>query len=89
MPRYFFHISHTGRRVEDQEGADFDALEAAQEEAAASLRDLIAAALKSGKPSTLEAIDVVDNEGSILATVDLIEATEPVFGFRKRLASGR
>jgi hypothetical protein len=88
MPRYFFHISHAGRRVEDQEGSDFDALEAARKEAAASLRDLIAAALRSGAPSTLIAIDVADNEGSILATIDLIEAMEPVFGF-KRLASGK
>jgi hypothetical protein len=88
MPRYFFHISHTGRRVEDPEGSDFDALEAARKEAAASLRDLMAAALRSGGRSTLVAIDVADNEGSILTTIDLIEAMEPVFRFNG-LASGR
>jgi hypothetical protein len=89
MPHYFFHINHTHRRVEDPEGADFEFLEAAHQEAAAALRELIAAALKDGEPSTLEAIDVADHEGSVLATVDLLDATEPIFNFRTHLASGR
>jgi hypothetical protein len=87
MPRYFFHISHRDRRVEDPEGADFDVLDAAEQEAAATLRELIAAALVAGKPSTLEAIDVADNEGSTLSTIDLIDATEPVFSFTRHIAS--
>jgi hypothetical protein len=89
MPHYFFHINHTHQRVEDPEGADFEFLEVAHQEAAAALRDLIAAALKDGKPSTLEAIDVADHEGSVLATVHLLDATEPIFNFRRHLASGR
>jgi hypothetical protein len=88
MPRYFFHISHADRRVEDPEGADFDVLDAAEQEAAATLRELIAAALLAGRPSTLEAIDVADNSGSTLTTIDLIDATEPVFKFTRRFASG-
>jgi hypothetical protein len=89
MPHYFFHINHTHRRVEDPEGAEFEFLEAAHQEAAAALRELIAAALKDGEPSTLETIDVADDEGLVLATVDLLEATEPVFDFKRHLASGR
>jgi hypothetical protein len=88
MPRYFFHLTHRDRRVEDPEGADFEFLDAAEQEAAATLRELIAAALVAGKPSTLEAIDVADDEGSTLTTIDLIDATEPVFTFKRRVASG-
>jgi hypothetical protein len=87
MPRYFFQITHVDRRVEDPEGAEFDALESAEKEAAAALRDLIATALLTGRPSTLEAIDVADEEGSTLATIDLFDATEPVFNFARRVAS--
>jgi hypothetical protein len=42
MARFFFHIIHSDHRVEDPEGAEFKNLRAAQDEAAATLRDLIA-----------------------------------------------
>jgi hypothetical protein len=86
MPRYFFHIAHGDRRVEDPEGADFYALAAAKQEAAAALRDLIAAALVDGEPSTLQAIEVADDNGSILTIIDVIDATEPVFNLMQFLA---
>jgi hypothetical protein len=81
MPRYFFHINHAGHRVEDPEGADFDDLETAEQEVAATLRELIAAALIAGEPSTLQSIDVADNSGLVCASVDFMGAMQPVFDF--------
>jgi hypothetical protein len=81
MPHYFFHLTHADWRVEDPEGADFDAPAAAVQEASAALRDLIAAALIGGMPSTLQAVEVTDVDGVILATIDIIDATAPVFDF--------
>jgi hypothetical protein len=71
MERFFFHIIHSDHRVADPEGAEFKDIRAAQEEAAATLRDLIADALMEGKPSGLKEIEVADGQGSVLVTIDI------------------
>jgi uncharacterized protein YnzC (UPF0291/DUF896 family) len=83
MPHYFLHVNHADRRVEDLEGADFDSLAAAEKEAAAALRDLMASALIHGSRSTLESIEVADNEGQALTVVDIIDASATVFDLVK------
>ena len=78
MVRFFFHIIHSDHRVEDPEGAEFKNLRAAQDEAAATLRDLIADALMEGKPSGLTAIEVADRQASVLVTIDIGSAISKV-----------
>jgi len=78
MPRFFFHIIHSDHRVEDPEGALFVDLSAAQEEALATLCDLIADVMTEGKPSGLMAIEITDEEESVFATVGIDQAVEKV-----------
>jgi hypothetical protein len=78
MQRYFFHILHSEHRVEDPEGSEFASLGAAQEEAVATLRDLVADALMDGKPSKLMAIEIADETEAVLASVDIDAAIRGV-----------
>jgi hypothetical protein len=79
MPRYFFHIQHNGYEVEDPEGSDYVDLSAAEIDAVATLRDLVASALVHGSESNLEAINVADRNGrrSRVSVPNVIETVFP------------
>ena len=50
MPRYFLHVQNSSDILEDDVGQDFDDLAAAEREATAAACELMAEALRWGKP---------------------------------------
>ena len=80
MPRYFLHIQTGSEVLEDPEGQDFDDLSAAEREAAAAACDLMAEALKAGRPLGLQRnMLIIDEAGQTISRVAFSAAlpTEP------------
>ncbi|MEP6831726.1 MAG: hypothetical protein ABI963_15410 [Rhizomicrobium sp.] len=75
MPRYFFHILHPDiSPIPDREGADYDGLDAAKQEAVASVRDLVAEAVKYGTKVAGLGIEIWDDAGQVLKVVHAKDA---------------
>lgn len=75
MPVYFFNIRRRGQIIEDEEGVELADLDAARNEAIASVRDLAADELRSESAvDTSDGIDVVDSDGHVLLAVTVAQA---------------
>jgi hypothetical protein len=68
MSRFYFHLHVGGHVVPDNEGRTPD-LSAAKHEAMQSAREMLADAIKSGKPEVAEAFVITDEVGRALAVV--------------------
>ena len=78
MPRYFLHVQDRTEFTEDPEGAEFDNLGSAIEEAKASARELMAERLEAGGPLGLKrSIVIADEHGDTLAKVPFSDALPP------------
>jgi hypothetical protein len=72
--RYFFHILHPDcEPILDKEGEEFDDYKAAKQEAVDSLRDLAVDALKGGRYPQGLAIQIMDENGTVLDTLNAQE----------------
>ena len=70
MPRYFLHTEHFHRdAIRDDEGALFDNIEAAADEAAEGLRELLAAAIRDPQAPVPKRILIYDETGTELRAV--------------------
>ena len=76
MGRFYFHLRTDGQLMPDEEGVDLPDLSAAQREAIAAARELLAEAIKDGKPNVPEAFVIADEEGREIDTV-LLAAVLP------------
>lgn len=75
MGRYYLHLKDfKGELLIDEDGAEFQSLAAAREEALLTMRDFTAAAIKQGDEPSLEAIILADEHGTHLAAVPLTAA---------------
>jgi uncharacterized protein DUF6894 len=83
MPRYFFHIiNNDSSLVPDEEGGNFESFETANNEAVESLRDLVADAVKWRNKVNGLAIQIADEAGTIL---DTVEARDTLWGLCERV----
>ena len=71
MTRFYFHLSEGDQLIIDNEGLDLPDFSAAQREALLDARELLAEAIKSGKPEVPEALVIADEAGQELGTVPL------------------
>jgi hypothetical protein len=71
MGRFYFHLREDGELIPDEEGIDLPDLSAARREAIAAARELLAEAIKDGKPNVPEAFVIADEAGRELDTVPL------------------
>src|SRR5260221_14725928 len=69
MGRFYFHLQADDQIVPDDEGVDLPDLSAAEHEAILAARELLAEAIKSGRPEVPEAFVIADEEGRALAIV--------------------
>ena len=76
MRRFYFHLRAGDELVPDEEGIDLPDLSAARREAIAAARELLAEAIKDGKPNVPEAFVIADEEGREIDTV-LLAAVLP------------
>ena len=71
MGRFYFHLQADDQIVPDDEGADLPDLSAAEHEAILAARELLAEAIKSGRPEVPEAFVIADEAGRPLGIVPL------------------
>ena len=62
MGRFYFHLQADEQIVPDDEGVDLPDLSAAEHEAILAARELLAEAIKSGRPEVPEAFVIADEE---------------------------
>jgi hypothetical protein len=67
MPMFYFHVRSAIRLTIDDEGADFADCAAALREATPAAREMLADAMKSGKP--LDTLVIGDASGKELGTI--------------------
>jgi hypothetical protein len=71
MRRFYFHLRAGDELVPDEEGIDLPDLSAARREAIEAARELLAEAIKDGRPEVPEAFVIADEEGREIDTVPL------------------
>jgi hypothetical protein len=71
MARFYFHLRTGDQIVPDVEGTELPDFPSAQREALLNARELLAEAIKSGKPEVAEALVIADEAGRALAVVPL------------------
>ena len=69
MPRFYLHIRDGDHTIWDEEGYDLPDLTAARAEAIQGARTVLSEKLKIGEPLDGQRIDIMDEAGSLLATV--------------------
>jgi hypothetical protein len=72
MARFFFHVRNDGELISDHDGIDLPGLNEAAREALQSVRELLAEAIKTGKPKVAEAVLVADEAGQIVLEMPVI-----------------
>jgi hypothetical protein len=71
MTLYFFHIRYPDNSAAcDTEGLEMDDLDAARAEAVESLRSMVVEGVKSGERVRGLGIEIADEAGTVLASVD-------------------
>lgn len=74
MPRFFFRARKGQDLLPDVEGTDLPDLAAARADAVTSLQQLAAERAHGGAISDLQAIEITDEAGQVLATVSFHDA---------------
>ena len=77
MARYYFHVQSGETVSPDDEGLDLPSLSAAQEEALATARELLADAIKYGKREVPICIIIAADDGRELAKVPVKNIVPP------------
>jgi hypothetical protein len=72
VAKFFFHVKQDGELVTDDEGRDLPGMSEASRAALATARELLAEAIRFGKPNIPEAIIVEDEAGRPLLEVELV-----------------
>lgn len=73
MTRYFFHIRHGERLIEDPDGQEFEDPAAALAEARRAAKDLVILAIQADRTVDDGSIEVHDDAGSLVGAVDLVD----------------
>lgn len=76
MPRFFIDLRHSAGLVRDEEGAIFDHIEDALDEAKASARDLIRQCMDQEIPLGESCVEVRDVKGRTVATLTVAEVLD-------------
>ena len=71
MARFYFHLQDGGELIPDPEGTELPDCDTARQEAFQSARELLANAIKAGKPKVPEAFVIADEAGRMLDVVPL------------------
>jgi hypothetical protein len=71
MGRFYFHLRSGEKVIADEEGSDLPDVAAAQLEALAAARYILADAIRAGTENIPEAFVIADSEGRELETVNL------------------
>ncbi|HEX4534253.1 MAG TPA: hypothetical protein VH000_08475 [Rhizomicrobium sp.] len=76
MPRFYFHVRDGDGRIDDFEGMECPDIESAKKEADVAARELVAEALKFHEHLDGRTIEIVDENGAVVAEVLLRNVLE-------------
>lgn len=76
MPRYYFHLSLTGTRIEDSEGQDLPDADAAWERARRTARELMGTDFGRPVDWLTARVEVADADGGVVLEFPFAEAIE-------------
>ena len=71
--RYHFHICDRDGVIHDEEGSELPSLEAAQDEARASARDLVIEDLKCGMSVLERMIEIATPDGKVIHRLPVLD----------------
>ena len=74
MPHYHLHLHNAHVDASDEEGMDLTDLAEAQSRAIEGIRDFLSHELKAGKIDMRGQVDIADDSGTILHSVQFSEA---------------
>lgn len=74
MPRFYLHLQSGDKITQDEEGDDLPGAEKAREKALASVREILASAIRYGLEPAIDGIVVADEEGRHLLSVSIRDA---------------
>jgi hypothetical protein len=80
MPRYFLHIRSGEELIPDDEGAEFEDLAAATDEAVLACRELAIEEIRSCGYLTSCQIEIWDESGKVLDTIQARVILDPLRG---------
>jgi hypothetical protein len=72
MGRFYFHVKEGNEMISDEEGIDLPDVATATQEALRAARELLAEAIKLGKPTSPEAIMIADETGETLQILPFV-----------------
>jgi hypothetical protein len=72
MGRYYFHLKDGDEIVPDEDGTELPDVSAATREALQSARELLADAIKAGKPKVYEAYVIADDTGQTVQVLPFV-----------------
>jgi hypothetical protein len=72
MGRFYFHVKEGNELVPDEDGIELPDIATATREALLAARELLAEAIRLGKPTAPESIIVADRSGRTLHVLPLI-----------------
>lgn len=73
MQRFFFHVYQDHRRIEDREGTVCETTTQARTEAIQSVKELAKQAISSNVSPLQTCLEIVDEEGVIVAAITVAE----------------
>ncbi len=76
MPRFYLNIRDGEDLIEDPEGSDLPDLAAARAEALSAARELLAERLKAGGVVNGQAMEIVDETGTVRAVIPFRDALQ-------------
>jgi hypothetical protein len=79
VARFYFHLQQGGELITDPEGTESPDCDTARQEALQSARELLANAIKAGRPKVPEAFVIADEAGRMLDILPLALALPEPF----------
>jgi hypothetical protein len=76
MPRYYLHVCNANGDALDDEGQEFEDLEAARAKGIESIRAFLSEELRSGLIDLNGSLRIADEAGDIVSTVAFADAVE-------------
>jgi hypothetical protein len=66
MPRYYFHVKDEQKTIRDEEGSEFQNLDAVREEAMESAREMMSGDVRQGHRPNGRTFVVMDEQGNVV-----------------------
>ena len=89
MPRVYFHLLRLDGLLEDPEGAEFETIQLAHDEARSAARELVIDMLSANQPADVFALQLTSDIGECLGVIRLSSVLPKAFLPRLTLHLGR